>query len=194
MNLAQKEREAAAALPQGSVLAVLYEQHARIRDLFDLVTNSESPQAKQAAFDRLRELLAVHEAGEEMILRPVTTKLVGPEVADERNSEESEAAHVLENLEKMDVSTPDFDHAFAAFEKSVSDHALREEIEEFPHILAEVSSADQLTMGDRLLKAEKAAPTHPHPAAAGSPTAQYLVGPFAALLDKAKDGFSGKKD
>ena len=194
MNLAQKEREAAAALPQGSVLAVLYDQHARIRDLFDLVTNSESPQAKQTAFDRLRELLAVHEAGEEMILRPVTTKLVGPEVADERNSEESEAAHVLANLEKMDVSTPDFAMALAEFEQSVSEHAQREEIEEFPYMLAQLSSQDQLKMGERLLQAEKAAPTHPHPGAAGSTTAQFLVGPFEALLDKARDTFQDKKD
>lgn len=193
MNMAQKEREAAAALPRGSILAVLYDQHARIRDLFELVRSSAEPRAKQAAFDRLRELLAVHEAGEEMVVRPVTTKIVGPEVADERNEEESEAAHVLANLEKMDVSDPDFDRAFAQFEQSVSDHAQREEVEEFPYLLAEVSSADQLTMGDRLLQAEKAAPTHPHPGAAGSTTAQYLVGPFAALLDVAKDTFKGKK-
>ena len=194
MNLAQKEREAAAALPQGSVLAVLYDQHARIRDLFDLVARAESPQARQSAFDRLRELLAVHEAGEEIVLRPVTKKIASAEVADERNAEESEAAHVLANLEKMDVSTPDFARALAEFEKSVSEHAQREEIEEFPYILAEVGSQDQLKMGERLLKAEKAAPTHPHPGAAGSTTAQYMVGPFAALLDKARDGFKDKTD
>ena len=49
MDMAQREREVAAQLPAGSVLAVLYEQHARIRDLFDLVTNSHGA-ARQAAW------------------------------------------------------------------------------------------------------------------------------------------------
>ena len=192
MNLAQKEREAAAALPPGSVLAVLYDQHARIRDLFDLVSAAGSPQAKQAAFDRLRELLAVHEAGEEMVVRPATKKVAGADAADARNAEESEAGRVLADLEKMDVTSPEFARALAEFEQAVSDHAQREEIEEFPYLLAEVGPEDQQKMGERLLAAEKAAPTHPHPGAAGSTTAQYAVGPFAALLDRAKDAFQRK--
>ena len=61
---------------------------------------------------------------------------------------------------------------------------------EFPHILAEVSAEDQRKMGERLLRAEKIAPTHPHPTAAGSTLAQVTAGPFAAMLDKAKDVFS----
>jgi len=193
MNLAQKEREAAAALPQGSVLAVLYDQHARIRELFELVQNADGA-ARQTAFDHLRELLAVHEAGEEMVVRPAAKKIVGAQETDARNEEESEAAHVLADLEKMDVASPEFARTLAEFEQAVSNHALHEENEEFPAILAQVSPQDQLKMGERLLKAEKAAPTHPHPGAAGSTAAQYTVGPFAALLDKAKDAYQSKKD
>ena len=193
MNLAQKEREAAAALPQGSVLAVLYDQHARIRELFELVKSADGA-ARQTAFDHLRELLAVHEAGEEMVVRPVTKKIVSAQVADARNQEESEAAHVLADLEKMDIASLEFARTLAQFEKAVSDHALHEENEEFPAILAQISSQDQLKMGERLLQAEKAAPTHPHPGAAGSTTAQYTVGPFAALLDKAKDTLHDKNN
>ena len=191
MNLAQKEREAAAALPTGSVLAVLYEQHARIRELFELVKSADGP-ARQTAFDHLRELLAVHEAGEETVLRPVTKKIASEKVADARNQEESEAAHVLADLEKMDVASLRFARTLAEFEHAVSEHAQNEEIEEFPYILAEVRPEDQQQMGERLLKAQKAAPTHPHPGAAGSTTAQYTVGPFAVLLDKAKDAFHDK--
>ena len=194
MNLAEKERQAAAALPSGSVLAVLYDQHARIRELFALVSSADNPQAKQTVFDHLRELLAVHEAGEEMVVRPATKKLGGGEVADARNQEESEAAHVLADLEKMDVTSAQFARALGEFEQAVSDHAQHEEDEEFPRILAGVSAEDQQKMGERLLKAEKAAPTHPHPGAAGSTPAQYTVGPFAALLDKAKDAMSSHRD
>lgn len=193
MNLAQKEREAAAALPAGSILAVLYDQHARIRELFELVRTSEGA-IRQTAFDHLRELLAVHEAGEEMVVRPVTKKIGGGDVADARNREESEAAHVLARLEKMDVMSAEFLRTLAEFEQAVSDHAQREEDQEFPRILAEIGSEDQLKMGERLLTAEKAAPTHPHPGAAGSTAAQYTVGPFAAMLDKAKDAFNKNRN
>jgi hypothetical protein len=192
MNLAQKEREAAAALPAGSVLAVLYDQHARIRELFELVKTADGP-ARQTAFDRLRELLAVHEAGEEMVVRPVTKKIGNGNVADARNEEESEAAHVLAELEKLDVSSAEFTQKLTKLEQAVSDHAQHEESEEFPRIQVQVSPEDQQKMGERLLKAEKAAPTHPHPGAAGSTAAQYTVGPFAAMLDKAKDAFNKGK-
>ncbi len=190
MNLAEKERHAAAALPAGSVLAVLYEQHARIRELFQLVSNADNPQAKQTAFDHLRELLAVHEAGEEMVVRPATKKLGGSQVADARNQEESQAASVLADLEKMDVTSERFARALSEFEQAVSDHAQHEEDEEFPRILAGVSAEDQKKMGERLLKAEKSAPTHPHPGPTGSTAAVYATGPFAAMLDKVKDAMS----
>ncbi len=46
-------------------------------------------------------------------------------------------------------------------------------------------------MGSRVKAAEKVAPTHPHPSAAGSPVAQYVLGPFASLLDRSRDALSG---
>ncbi len=189
MNMAQGEREVAAGLPTGSVLAVLYNQHAHIRELFELVLSADGP-ARQIAFDDLRELLAVHEAGEEVVVRPVTRKLAGSRVVDARNAEESEAAHVLAELEKHDVAGADFTRMITELEKAVSAHAEHEEMEEFPHILAQVSAQEQQKMGQRLLAAEKIAPTHPHPATAGSPMAQATAGPFAAMLDKAKDALS----
>ncbi len=193
VNLAQMEREAAAALPTGSVLAVLYEQHARIRELFALVKSADGL-AKQTAFDRLRELLAVHEAGEEMVVRPASKMITGDEVATARNREEAEAAHALADLEKLDVHSAEFARGLAKLEQDVSDHARNEETDEFPRILAECSAQEQQRQGKRLLRAEKVAPTHPHPGAAGSTAAQYTVGPFAALLDKARDAFSKAKN
>ncbi|MGO4757026.1 hemerythrin domain-containing protein, partial [Streptomyces sp. 2MCAF27] len=50
---------------------------------------------------------------------------------------------------------------------------------------------DQLRrMGTMLRAAEKIAPTHPHPSAAGSPAAQWSVGPFASLVDRTRDAIN----
>jgi len=187
MSEAQQDRAQAAELPEGDVIRILLEQHARIRELFDDVSSADG-EHKQHAFDELRALLAVHETAEEMVVRPVTKGTDGGEqVADARNHEESEANEVLKELEKMDVDSTEFDTRLAGFQKAVSEHAEAEEREEFPQILASCDEDKRASMGKQLKAAEGIAPTHPHPSAAGSPAAQYTVGPMASLVDRTRD-------
>ena len=181
-----EDRAKAAELPESDVIRVLLEQHARIRELFQDV-RSATGEHKQHAFDELRALLAVHETAEEMVLRPVTTDVGGESVAAARNKEEAEANEVLKDLEKLDVSSAEFDEKLAAFEKSVDEHAEKEESDEFPRILDRVDEKRRATMGTQLKAAEMIAPTHPHPSTAGSTAAQYAVGPFASLVDRTRD-------
>ncbi|MEU5928612.1 hemerythrin domain-containing protein [Streptomyces antimycoticus] len=189
MSQADEERREAARLPEGDVVAILLEQHARIRDLFTEVKSTEGTH-KQQAFDELRALLAVHETAEEMIVRPVAEDTIGKDEAEARNREEAEANKVLAQLEKMDLTSSDFDAQLAAFEQAVIAHAEHEEREEFPGVHAGRSEEQLRNMGTRLRAAEKVAPTHPHPAAAGSPTAQWTVGPFASLVDRTRDAIN----
>lgn len=186
MSSAQTEREQAAKLPENDIIGVLLTQHARIRGLFSDVKNAAGDQKKEK-FNELRALLAVHETAEEMILRPVTKKITGKEQAEARNREEKEANKVLSDLEKLDISSPEFARMLEDLEHSVAEHADHEEREEFPSVLRECEAEEREKMGKRLLAAEKVAPTRPHPMAAGSPAAQWTVGPFASLLDRAKE-------
>ncbi|MGN6577872.1 MAG: hemerythrin domain-containing protein [Nocardioides sp.] len=186
MSEAAQDRAQAAQLPEGDVIRILLEQHGRVRELFQDVSSAEG-EHKQHAFDELRALLAVHETAEEMVLRPVSKDVAGDPVAEARNQEESEANEVLKALEKMDVSSPDFDAKLADFEKAVSDHAEKEESEEFPAILQQVDEKKRATMGRAVKAAEAMAPTHPHPSAAGSTMAQYAAGPFASVVDRTRD-------
>ncbi|MBV9314058.1 MAG: hemerythrin domain-containing protein [Pseudonocardia sp.] len=180
----------AAQLPQGDVIAILLEQHARIQQLFAEITSAHGDY-KQHAFDELRALLAVHETAEEMVLRPVSRKTAGEAVAQARNDEENQATHVLAELEKMDVQSAEFDRMFATFQQSVTSHATHEETEEFPSVISGRDDKERARMGSALRAAEKSAPTHPHPTAAGSTTAQYVVGPFASLVDRVRDAIKG---
>lgn len=193
MSEITEDRRKAAELPEDDVIGVLYRQHARIRELFSTVL-SETGDSRKHHFDELRALLAAHEAGEEMVLRPVSRKAAGSDVTDAVNAEEDEANHVLANLEKMDVTTPEFEAALRDFETSVNAHAEHEERAEFPAVLQQVDAAERQKLGQRLLKAEKLGPTHPHPTTAGSPAAQWALGPFASLMDRARDAFSSDKD
>lgn len=186
MSASEAERTAAARLPDGDVIGLLLEQHARIRELFGRVAASAG-ESRQRAFDELRALLAVHEAAEELIVRPVAKKTAGKDEAEARNAEEKEASRILKELEGMDVSGAGFEAALADFERAVSAHADHEEREEFPVLVAQCSQEQRRSMGDRLRKAEHLAPPHPHPSAAGSPAALRVTGPFASLMDKARD-------
>src|SRR5689334_3439480 len=134
MGEAAEDRMKAAELPEGDVIRILLEQHARIRELFADVKSAEG-EHKSQAFDELRALLAVHETAEEMVVRPVSKSAAGESVADARNHEEAEANEVLKKLEKLDVGDPEFDKTLASFEKSVDEHAEKEEHEEFPALL-----------------------------------------------------------
>lgn len=186
MGNAAEDRATAAGLPEGDVIRILLEQHARVRELFEDVSTAEG-EHKQQAFDELRALLAVHETAEEMVLRPVSREAAGESVVDARNHEEAEANKVLKALEGMDVSGGDFDARLAEFERAVSEHAEKEESEEFPHILARCDEQKRTTMGRALRAAEAIAPTHPHPSTAGSTVAQFAVGPMASLVDRTRD-------
>lgn len=181
-----EDRAKAATLPEGDVIRVLLEQHARIRDLFAEVQRSTGDHKKEV-FDELRALLAVHETAEEMVLRPVSEKVAGQSVADARNAEETEANKVLAELEDLDVNDPNFDTRIASFKQAVNEHAEAEEKDEFPAILGGCEEDERHTMGSRVLAAEKVAPTHPHPSTAGSTAKQMTVGPFASIVDRVKD-------
>jgi hemerythrin superfamily protein len=136
----------------------------------------------------------VHETAEEMVLRPTSRKVAGDEVVDARNHEEAEANQALADLEDLDLDTRDFEQKFAMFEKSVQQHAEKEEREEFPQVLAQCDADERARLGSVLKAAEATAPTHPHPSTAGSTTAQWAVGPFASIVDRTKDAIKNAMD
>lgn len=185
-----QDRAKAATLPEGDVIRLLLEQHARIRELFTEVKQATGKEKKEA-FDDLRSLLAVHETAEELVLRPVTSKVVSDSVAQARNHEEAEANKVLERLERLDAEDPAFDSQLVDFESSVDQHAESEEHEEFDQIIANCDEQERQKMGTKIRAAEAAAPTRPHPSVEPSSTKQRVVGPFAGLVDRVKDAITG---
>jgi hypothetical protein len=186
MRTARDERMAAARLPQANVVSILYEQHAQLRDQFGVVPDLHG-EYRRAAFDMLREMLARHEAAEEVVLRPVTEKLLPAALTRACNDEEKAAARELAELEKLDVDDPGFAPRLRMLEEQVQMHFVREEAEEFPAVLGELSEREQEELGRWMLRAIELAPSHPHPTLTGSPVGQAVLGPFASLYDWARD-------
>jgi hemerythrin superfamily protein len=174
------------------VVSFLQEQHQQIKTMFASV-NSASGDERAKAFSALRRMLAVHETAEEEIVHPAARRALpdGEAIVSARLREENEAKKVLAELEKLNVDSTEFDSKFRALEKAVIAHADAEEREEFSRLGAELEPARLERMRKAVEFAEKVAPTRPHPGVE-SAAANLLVGPFASMIDRARDAIAGK--
>ncbi|BDX30613.1 hemerythrin [Mycobacterium antarcticum] len=170
------------------VVKFLEGQHNLIKDMFDDVLSASSDDARQTAFQDLRQLLAVHETAEEMVVHPRARGEIdgGDDIVDARLKEEHDAKVQLQKLEQMDIGSPEFLAELKNFQQAVVEHADREETEEFAALRREVSAKDLKRMVDAVRAAEAIAPTRPHPGVE-SAKANFLAGPFASMLDRARD-------
>lgn len=174
-----------------NAVELLLSQHEQIRKLMSSVAEATDPKNRQQVFDELRELIAVHETAEEIVVRPVTRSKVpgGGDIASERMDEENEGKQVLADLEKLGADDPNFLSQFKTFQADVEEHAQHEESQEFPKLREHVDADTLATMGKRIQQAEAAAPTHAHPSAKTT-TANVVLGPFAAIADKIRDALA----
>ena len=170
------------------VVKFLKGQHDLIKDLFEEVFSASEEKAREKAFVELRQLLAVHETAEEMVVHPRARNEIadGDEIVDARLREEHEAKQQLSELEGMDIDSKDFLDELTKFRDAVVAHAEAEENEEFNKLQRKLDSDDRERMAKAVLAAEAIAPTRPHPGVE-SAKANFAVGPFASMLDRARD-------
>jgi hemerythrin superfamily protein len=174
------------------VVDFLVSQHQQIKSLF-AKTLAASGKEREKAFVELRRLLAVHETAEEEIVHPRAKRKIGDgaEVVEKRLEEEHEAKTVLQKLEKLDVDSEEFTRLLTQLRDAVVDHAEHEESDEFARLGEELSGDELERMGRAAKLAEAIAPTRPHPGVE-SAAANLAAGPFAAMLDRARDAITGK--
>ncbi len=170
------------------VVAFLKAQHNLIEDMFEEVLHASDPKAREQPFIELRQLLAVHETAEEMVVHPRVRREAdsGDRIVDARLQEEHEAKELLSQIEKLDITSQEFIDEVTKLRDAVLDHARHEEDEEFPVLQREVDDNDLKRMGSAVRAAEAIAPTRPHPGVE-SAKLNFAVGPFASMLDRARD-------
>jgi hemerythrin superfamily protein len=170
------------------VVKFLKGQHNLIKDMFDEVLHASGSKAREKAFIDLRQLLAVHETAEEMVVHPRARREIkdGDSVVDARLEEEHEAKEQLSKLEDMDIASHEFLEALTEFRDTVVDHAEREETQEFDELRRKLPADDLKRMAAAVRAAEAMAPTRPHPGVE-SAKVNFAAGPFASMLDRARD-------
>jgi hemerythrin superfamily protein len=170
------------------VVAFLKAQHNLIEDMFDEVLHASDPRAREKPFIELRQLLAVHETAEEMVVHPRVRRETdtGDAIVDARLTEEHEAKELLSQIEQLDITSQRFIDELTKLRAAVLDHAEHEENEEFPVLQRAVDADGLKRMATAVRAAETIAPTRPH-AGVESAKLNFAVGPFASMLDRARD-------
>ena len=182
----------AAVQTPDDVVRFLVRQHEQIKSLF-AETVAASGEARERAFVELRRLLAVHETAEEEIVHPRAKRKIpnGDKIIGARLDEEHEAKTLLAELEKLDVDTQSFTDMLTKLRDVVVEHAEHEEQQEFVKLEQELGDEELQGMGRAAKLAEAVAPTRPH-AGVESQIANLFAGPFAAMMDRARDTIIGK--
>src|ERR1700739_4281842 len=170
------------------VVAFLKAQHKLIEDMFDQVLLASDPQAREEPFVQLRQLLAVHETAEEMVVHPRVRRELDAfdTIVDARLEEEHDAKELLSRIEKIDINSPQFIDELTKTRDAVRDHAQHEESYEFPKWQQDLDADELKRLTTAVRAAEAIAPTRPH-AGVESPLLNFAVGPFASMLDRARD-------
>ena len=170
------------------VLTFLKAPQNLIEDMFDQVLHATDPKAREKPFVHLRQLLAVHETAEEMVVHPRVRREVDAidSIVDARLEEEHEAKELLSGIEKLDITSQQFIDELTKLRDAVLDHAQHEETYEFPKLQRELDADELKRLTAAVRAAEAIAPTRPH-AGVESPMLNFAVGPFASMVDRVRD-------
>ena len=135
-----------------------------------------------------------HEAVEEMYFWPAVREHVadGDRLADRAISQEQEGKEVLDRLDKLNASDPEFEKLLGEFTAAAREHIEFEETMVWPGLRSALSAEAASELGTKLAEAKKTAPTRPHPHTPPSPGVLKTTGPAAAMADKARDAMTGR--
>lgn len=90
-------------------VALLKEDHARVKDLFEQFETAKSRSRKNKIVELALTELKVHAAIEEEIFYPLVRKAVGKEIMNEADEEHHVAKLLIAELDAMDGSETHFD-------------------------------------------------------------------------------------
>jgi len=176
------------------VTAVLIHDHEEVKELFQEVQATQDPEERRRLTDQVIAELVRHSVAEEEYLYPAAREHVpgGDELADKEISEHAEVEELLKRLEQLDTDDAQFMVVFQEMSSSVLEHIDEEENVLFPRLREHIDREHLRTLGDKVTKAKKLAPTRPHPSAPDTPPLNKILDPGAGLVDRLRDRLSGR--
>ena len=180
-------------------ITLLKEDHKTVAALFkqfEALTDRALKMKKTVVAKIIREL-AVHAAIEEMLFYPAVRAAAkakeskASDAADDLVLESLEEHHIvkwtLSELEKMNPEDERYDAKMDVLMESVRHHVEEEQEDLFPKARRLMGDKALAELGERMAKAKKMAPTHPHPRSPDEPPGNFVAGGIAAMMDRGGD-------
>jgi hypothetical protein len=182
---------------------VLSQDHEAVKELLSQLENG--PMVATAATDaqlrerkKLTERLIIeeskHEAVEEEYFWPAVRDSVpdGDRLADEATDQEQEGKVILDRLDKLDATDPEFDRLLEAFITAGRAHIAFEEERVWPALRQVLTASAVEELGTNLVRGKDLAPTRPHPNTPPRPGILKATGPAVAAADRVRDAVTGR--
>lgn len=178
--------------PDDDLITELIKDHREVEEYFDSFARADDPDEKsRIARDIISEIVR-HSVAEEVWLYPTARKVLpdGDEIAEREIAEHAAVERLLKRIEGLKPGDPEFDATMTSVMTDIRDHVSGEERDLFPR-LREACDDEQLrTLGNRVRRTKRVAPTHAHPSAPDRPPANVILGPLTGLVDRTRDALT----
>lgn len=171
------------------VVDLLLARHREAERLMDDYSDSTTvPAVRADAIARLRRRLSIHEAVEEQLVHPLVRRQLpdGHHLVVEVLAQEQGAKELLARLEDADPGSDDFEELVRRLFERVRKHVQTEETMVFPALRLHLGPRERMRLGAMVERAERLAPTRPHPHAPSSGPGVAGI-PVVGVLDRARD-------
>ena len=186
-----------------SVFDVLSKDHVEVKRMLaeleigpTVVTGADQTQLtlRKRMVEELIIEESTHEAVEEVYFWPAVREHLanGDELADTALRQGQEGKEVLDQLDKLDASHPEFEVLLASFIKDAREHFAYEETKVWPGLAAVLTAEESSDLGARLEQGKNTTPTRPHPTVPPQRGVLKGTGPIAAAADKLRDVITGR--
>ncbi|GAQ62410.1 hemerythrin domain-containing protein [Streptomyces scabiei] len=179
----------------GDVVEELRTDHREVEELFGRIEELPSDDSRRKEYADLVTVEPVrHSVAEEAYLCPAVRRHVrdGDAVADREPADHTAAERTMKDLERCAADDPEFDRLIARSTAEIRHHVRDEESILFPQLVKSCSAEVLNGLGDRVRRAEKPAPTRPHPSAPAEPPANKIFAPGLGLVDRMRDAPTGR--
>lgn len=172
-----------------NVIELLKTDHDEVDELFRRYQIADVQETLDEIAKDIVQELSVHAAVEEQFVYPLVRARVdeGGDVADHSIEEHAEVKELLSDLERLDAGSDEHTETMTKVIESVGHHVEEEENEILPKLREQCDVETLERIGGVVEEAKKVVPTHPHPVVPGTATAQLVAGPWASIIDKARD-------
>jgi len=169
-----------------SMLDILDAEHARLTDLYARLSSTMDEAALGSLTSALVAGLTRHLSAEEQYLFPTVAAVLpdGSRLAESEVVADQAMLHALRRLEEGPATDL---RGLEEVDPALHLHVRRCEETLFPRLREALSEADLIRLGNRVVIAEEAAPTRPHPGTPTTPPWNKVVDPAIAVLDKLRD-------